>query len=66
MSSRREAAAGFVTGAQATAIEASGEAIIPLIESARPPFDGSMIDWRPDPSWPIPAHPDGWAEVPPA
>lgn len=36
----------------------TGRAIIGDIEARRSPFDGSYLDWRPDPAWRIPeVHP---------
>lgn len=45
---------------EAAAIRHAGESVIPIIESRQPPFDGSRIDWRPDPAWPLPSLPTGW------
>ena len=56
--------AGFITDAEAQEVRATGEAMIPLIEAGTAPFDSSMVDWRPDPSWPIPAHPECWTDPP--
>ncbi|MGB3327752.1 MAG: DUF402 domain-containing protein [Thermomicrobiales bacterium] len=56
-------ALGVVTSAFAEAVRVAGESVIPLIEARSWPFDGSLIDWRPDPAWgplPIPA---GWDAI---
>lgn len=45
---------------EADAIRAAGESVIPDIEARRWPFDGSLIDWRPDPAWPVPTIPPAW------
>ncbi len=45
---------------EADTIRAAGEAVIPIIEARQWPFDGSLIDWRPDPEWPIPTVPPHW------
>jgi hypothetical protein len=43
------------------AVRAEGERIIKLAEAGQFPFDGTMTDYRPDPSWPIPTEmPPGW------
>lgn len=42
---------------EADAVRHEGERVIPDIEEGRFPFDGSLIDWRPDPEWPIPPVP---------
>lgn len=57
-------ARGRVTPGEAAAIVAEGERMIAEIEARRFPFDGSLIDWRPDPAWAIPEVSDAWkAEI---
>jgi len=51
---------GRFSQAEAEAIRAAGEAVIPRIEARRWPFDGSLVDWRPDPAWPMPTMPPTW------
>ncbi len=51
---------GRFSQAEADTIRAAGESVIPSIEARQWPFDGSLVDWRPDPSWPIPAIPPTW------
>jgi protein associated with RNAse G/E len=47
--------------AQAEEIRAEGERVVADIEAGRFPFDGSWLDFRPDPAWPLPAMPEsGW------
>jgi hypothetical protein len=47
--------------AGAAQIRAEGERVVADIESGAFPFDGSWLDFRPDPSWPMPVLPDtGW------
>jgi hypothetical protein len=41
-------------------IRAEAEAIVAKLERQEPPFDGSLDDWRPDPSWERPVLPRGW------
>jgi Protein of unknown function (DUF402) len=45
---------------QAAAVRAEGERLIKLAEAGAFPFDGTHVDFRPDPRWPIPALPDDW------
>lgn len=47
--------AGRLTQDDADAIRREGESVIPDIEAGRFPFDDSLISWRPDPAWTIPA-----------
>ena len=43
------------------AVRAEGERLIKLAEAGEFPFDGTMTDFRPDPSWPVPTEmPTGW------
>jgi len=44
-----------------SAVRAEGERLLPFIENARFPFDGTWCDFRPDPAWePAATLPDGW------
>lgn len=45
---------GRLSSVDAAAIRNEGERIIPGIEARRWPFDGSLINWRPDPAWGVP------------
>jgi len=43
------------------AVWAEGRRVIKLIEAGEFPFDGTWLDFRPDPSWPVPTElPPGW------
>jgi hypothetical protein len=43
------------------AVRAQGERLIKLAEAAEFPFDHTMIDYQPDPVWPVPTSmPVGW------
>jgi protein associated with RNAse G/E len=42
---------------QAAEIRAEGERVVTDNEAARFPFDGTWLDFRPDPSWPLPDRP---------
>ncbi len=41
-------------------IRRDAERAVERIERAEWPFDGSWLDWRPDPAWPRPELPEGW------
>ena len=49
---------GMFTPAEAAAIRADGERVL-----AEWPFPTGWEEWRPDPSWPLPALPAGWDAV---
>lgn len=42
------------------AVQAAGDAMIPVIEARGFPFDAGYETWRPAPSWTAPALPDNW------
>lgn len=46
-----------ITQAEAEAIRREGERLVEDIEARRFPFDGSLLDWKPDHSWPVPPSP---------
>ncbi len=48
---------GRITLDEAATVRAEGERVVADIEARRFPFDGALIDWRPDPAWPIPDAP---------
>lgn len=45
---------GRITPVEAGAVRTEGERVVDGIEARRFPFDGALIDWRPDPAWPTP------------
>ncbi len=47
-------ARGRLSAGEAAAIRAEGERLVLEIEAVTFPFDGSLLDWRPDPGWTIP------------
>ncbi|SCE95343.1 Protein of unknown function [Micromonospora haikouensis] len=47
----------------ADAVRREGKRLIRLAEDRAYPFDGTHVDFRPDPSWPDPDLPAGWSEV---
>lgn len=44
-------------------IEQSKPEVFQIIEQHLYPFDGSWLNWRPDPSWELPKLPTGWDQV---
>jgi hypothetical protein len=58
------AAAGFFGTAEVAAIHRAAEQAVTMVVEGQSPFDEPWSDWRPDPSWAIPALPPDWADVP--
>lgn len=56
--------AGVFTREHVEQFYRDGEEVADLIEARRFPFDGSYLDFAPDPNWAIPALPGGWQHVP--
>jgi hypothetical protein len=54
---------GLFTREQAVDFRAEGEQAVARILDREPPFDRDWSSWRPDPSWPRPALPNGWDVV---
>lgn len=52
--------AGFWTAAQAARIRGEALRVGEQVEAGVFPFDGSLSDFRPAPSWPRPTLPAGW------
>jgi hypothetical protein len=50
---------GRYTSAEAERIRAEGEAAVGQLRRDRDRFE-RWLEWRPDPSWPLPVLPDGW------
>jgi len=48
---------GLCTPDHAAAVRAEGERVIAEAERGDPPFDGSWLDWDPDPAWELPTLP---------
>ncbi|MEV0154484.1 hypothetical protein AB0H57_12195 [Micromonospora sp. NPDC050686] len=46
------------------AIRAEGDRIAALLDAGKRWWAESWADWRPDPAWPVPGLPAGWAAVP--
>jgi hypothetical protein len=55
---------GWITPDRAAELRSEGERVISRIEAGAPPFDGSWLNWRPDPAWALPELPNDWASVP--
>ena len=54
---------GLFTPEQAKAMRTEGERAIERIEGWSAPFDEGWENWRPEPDWPLPSIPDGWANL---
>jgi hypothetical protein len=54
---------GLFTAEQAKAMRVEGERAIERIDAWTTPFDEGWEHWRPDPDWPLPSIPDGWASL---
>jgi hypothetical protein len=54
---------GLFTPQKAREIRAEGERVIERLEAWTAPFDEGWENWRPDPDWPLPSLPDGWATL---
>ncbi|BCJ69091.1 DUF402 domain-containing protein [Polymorphospora rubra] len=50
----------YFDAATADAVRAVGRQVIALAERAEYPFDGTYVDFTPDPAWPVPRMPAGW------
>lgn len=51
---------GVILSEWVNAIESAKGEILERIQKRIYPFDGSWLDWTPDPSWPPPTLPDDW------
>lgn len=51
---------GAMTPEWVQGIERAKPEILELMEQRRYPFDGSWLNWMPDPGWSSPALPQGW------
>ena len=56
--------AGLISAEEAESVQRAAEVMIGRIEGRCPPFDGSSIDWRPDPAWRPPRLPVSWDRAP--
>jgi protein associated with RNAse G/E len=54
---------GIVPPDRVQGIEAVKPEILERIEKRQYPFDGSWVNWKPDPDWSPPRLPDGWDKI---
>lgn len=54
---------GVLPADDAPGLREEAERAIQRLLERRPPFDRDWFGWRPDPSWPEPALPEGWDRV---
>ena len=54
---------GVIPADEEPRLRADGERAVRRILDREPPFDRDWSDWRPDPSWPVPALPEGWDRI---
>ncbi|MFC6092063.1 DUF402 domain-containing protein [Saccharothrix lopnurensis] len=59
-----QVAEGKYTAGQAGAIRATGEEVAAMLTAGTTWWDPAWAAWRPDPDWPVPALPAGWADYP--
>ena len=50
----------WFTDEERASILAEAEKMARIVTEKSPPFSDGWERWRPDPSWPVPAVPDGW------
>ena len=54
---------GIISSECIQGIETSKPEILEQLENRRYPFDGSWLDWKPDPSWSPPKLPANWDKI---
>ena len=54
---------GLFSPQKAAEIRAEGERVVQRIGAWSAPFNEGWENWRPDPDWPLPSLPDGWAKL---
>ena len=54
----------YWTAAEAATIRATAERVAELAAAGGYPFDGTLCDFRPDPTWTMPELPAGWNQAP--
>ncbi|GHJ94943.1 hypothetical protein SNE510_44620 [Streptomyces sp. NE5-10] len=55
---------GLMDAGRAARVEAAGAAAVRLVEEWGTPFRDGWEEWRPDPSWTVPALPADWDRTP--
>ena len=48
---------------EVAAIRAEGARVVAELEAGRRWWSDDWAAWKPDPSWPLPRLPEGWADV---
>lgn len=54
---------GLISSKWMNGIEDTKQEIFERIEEQKYPFDGSWLNWRPDPSWEAPKLPENWDKI---
>ncbi len=54
---------GLISPEWSKEIEFAREDVIERLENRVYPFDGSWLDWKPDPSWQPPMLPENWDKI---
>jgi len=54
---------GVIPAKEEPRLRGDGKKGVHRILDREPPFDREWNDWRPDPTWPIPALPEGWHRI---
>ena len=54
---------GLITSEWTAGIEAAKPEILNRLENGQYPFDGSWLDWKPNPSWTAPKLPVNWDKI---
>jgi len=52
-------AAGLISPKKAQALYTDGQAVVRLLQTGKSIFS-NWVNWRPDPTWPVPVLPAGW------
>jgi hypothetical protein len=54
---------GLIGPDESASVEEALTAAQRAVAARAEPFDGSWLDWRPDPTWTVPSLPSGWATI---
>jgi hypothetical protein len=55
---------GWITSDRAAELREEAHRVVARIEKGEAPFDGTWLNWRPDPAWARPELPADWSTVP--